>query len=174
MDYKQAADILDPATSREALLPYAYDPQYQKMLLRDACQVAAGVLRGVPDTNVGDKWISVKDRLPKKQGYYLVCCFLGKGTLYEEQSIDLIYFRGKQHWAKREKYITHWTYLPKPPVKGATKNTHIKIQYRGEELTLREICERLDDFQNKVNKYECEIRKYTESCDDCNFCKMED
>ena len=52
------------------------------------------------------------------------------------------------------------------------ENTHIKIQYHNEELTIREICERLDDLQNKVNK--CEIRKYTESCDDCNFCKMED
>ena len=56
----------------------------------------------------------------------------------------------------------------------AVKNTHIKIQYHGEELTIREICERLGDLQNKVNKYECEIRKYAESCDDCNFCKMED
>lgn len=53
-------------------------------------------------------------------------------------------------------------------------NQHIKIQYHNEELTIREICERLGDLQNKVNKYECEIRKYAESCDDCNFCKMED
>lgn len=45
MNYKQAADILDPTTSREALLPYAYDPQYQQMLLRDACQLAAQFLR---------------------------------------------------------------------------------------------------------------------------------
>lgn len=56
-----------------------------------------------------------------------------------------------------------------------TLNNHrIKIQYHNEELTIREICERLDDLQNKVNKYECEIRKYAESCDDCNFCKKED
>lgn len=54
------------------------------------------------------------------------------------------------------------------------KNQRVKIQYHNEELTVQEICERLDDLQNKVNKYECEIRKYTESCDDCNFCKMED
>lgn len=53
-------------------------------------------------------------------------------------------------------------------------NQHIKIQYRNEELTVQEICERLDDLQNKVNKYECEIRNYAESCEDCNFCKMED
>lgn len=58
-------------------------------------------------------------------------------------------------------------------VKGL-HDQHIKIQYHNEELTIREICERLDDLQNKVNKYECEIRKYTESCEDCNFCKMED
>ena len=53
-------------------------------------------------------------------------------------------------------------------------NSHIKIQYHNEELTVKEICERLDDLQNKVNKYECEIRNYAESCEDCNFCKMED
>lgn len=35
MTYEEAARILDPETSREALLPYAYDPQYQQMLLRD-------------------------------------------------------------------------------------------------------------------------------------------
>lgn len=45
MTYEEAARILDPETSREALLPYAYDPQYQQMLLRDACQLAAEVLR---------------------------------------------------------------------------------------------------------------------------------
>ena len=44
MTYEEAARILDPETSREALLPYAYDPQYQQMLLRKACVIAANVL----------------------------------------------------------------------------------------------------------------------------------
>ena len=52
MTYEEAARILDPETSREALLPYAYDQQYQQMLLRDACQLAAKVLRGVSTTNL--------------------------------------------------------------------------------------------------------------------------
>lgn len=43
MTYEEAARILDPETSREALLPYAYDPQYQQMLLRDACQLAESI-----------------------------------------------------------------------------------------------------------------------------------
>ena len=46
MTYEEAARILDPETSREALLPYAYDPQYQQMLLRKACVIAANVLEG--------------------------------------------------------------------------------------------------------------------------------
>ena len=50
MTYEEAARILDPETSREALLPYAYDPQYQQMLLRDACQMAAEVLRTKRET----------------------------------------------------------------------------------------------------------------------------
>ena len=46
MTYEEAARILDPETSREALLPYAYDPQYQQTLLRKACVIAANVLEG--------------------------------------------------------------------------------------------------------------------------------
>ena len=52
MTNEEAARILDPETSREALLPYAYDQQYQQMLLRDACRLAAKVLRGVSTTNL--------------------------------------------------------------------------------------------------------------------------
>lgn len=52
MTYEEAARILDPETSREALLPYAYDPQYQQMLLRDACRLAANLLRGVKTDEV--------------------------------------------------------------------------------------------------------------------------
>ena len=74
MTYEEAARILDPETSREALLPYAYDPQYQQMLLRDACQMAAEVLRCAVDTNAGDKWESAKDNPPKESGEYIVGC----------------------------------------------------------------------------------------------------
>ena len=45
MDYKQAADILDPATSREALRPYDYDRHRKYQVVEDACRIAAQVLR---------------------------------------------------------------------------------------------------------------------------------
>lgn len=177
MNYKQAADILDPATSREALLPYAYDPQYQQMLLRDACQLAAQVLRdrdeeiqknsenvtdfgvryrmvierlktlylrsadekgkilgmeryvfanymfdtmrvieglllqNVPDTNVGDKWVSVKDRMPEKSGEYLVSS-AELGAQFVDTSF---YFAGRKEWALFGEYLTHWMPMPELP-----------------------------------------------------------
>lgn len=52
MTYEEAARILDPETSREALLPYAYDQQYQQMLLRDACRLAAEMLRNDSNANI--------------------------------------------------------------------------------------------------------------------------
>ena len=177
MNYKQAADILDPTTSREALLPYAYDPQYQQMLLRDACQVAAqflrerdeeiqkisenvtdfGVryrmaierletlylrsadekgkilgmeryvfanymfdtmrviegllLRNVPDTNVGDKWVSVKDDPPKESGEYIVGCNRpGEGMVDTS-----FWFADRKEWALFGELVTHWMPMPELP-----------------------------------------------------------
>ena len=94
MTYEEAARILDPETSREALLPYAYDPQYQQMLLRDACQIAAEVLRGFTDTNAGDKWVSVKDELPSTDGEYLVAS-ADAGARFVETSF---YFANGKRW----------------------------------------------------------------------------
>lgn len=45
MTYKEAADILDPETSREALSPYALDCQMRMAVVNEACTIAAKVLR---------------------------------------------------------------------------------------------------------------------------------
>lgn len=111
MNYKQAADILDPATSREALRPYDYDYHRKYQLVEDACQVAAGVLRGVPDTNVGDKWVSVKDRMPEKSGEYLVSS-AELGAQFVDTSF---YFADKKEWALFGEHLTHWMEMPGPP-----------------------------------------------------------
>ena len=111
MTYEEAARILDPETSREALLPYAYDPQYQQMLLRDACQLAAKVLRGAADTNAGDKWVSVKDDPPKESGEYIVGC-----NRPGERMVDTsFWFTDRKEWALFGEEVTHWMPLPEPP-----------------------------------------------------------
>ena len=48
MSNEDAARILDPETSREALAPYAHDCQLRLAVTEEACTVAAKVLRG-PD-----------------------------------------------------------------------------------------------------------------------------
>jgi hypothetical protein len=41
----EAADILDPATTRKALRPYAFDCDYRKAVVQKACTMGAKALR---------------------------------------------------------------------------------------------------------------------------------
>ena len=50
MTYEEAARILDPETSREALRPYDYDQKRKLQVIDDACRVAAEVLRTKRET----------------------------------------------------------------------------------------------------------------------------
>ncbi len=45
MTWEEAARILDPETSREALDCWAYDPEKRLAVCNEACRVAARVLR---------------------------------------------------------------------------------------------------------------------------------
>lgn len=62
-------------------------------------------------------WISVDDRLPDDNGWYLV--HHSGGMLFSRELIDGTYFKSKKLWAnaKADKYgqITHWMPLPEPP-----------------------------------------------------------
>ena len=48
MTHEEAARILDPKTTREALNPYADSPAERMRLLDEACRIAADVLRNKP------------------------------------------------------------------------------------------------------------------------------
>lgn len=54
MTKAEAARILDPATSREALLPYAYDGPRRLEVVNEACRIAAEALRAEQETG---EWI---------------------------------------------------------------------------------------------------------------------
>lgn len=58
------------------------------------------------------KWISVKNKLPEAQGYYLVSYYC---STFDAYYIDIVYFRGKTKWAKGSERITHWMPLPELP-----------------------------------------------------------
>ena len=133
MTYEEAARILDPETSREALLPYAYDPQYQQMLLRKACVIAANAL----------------------ESYAALVASCPEG--------DLIMPGGETFEAKFLS-LPRVSYEPLRPADAMPVN-RIKIQYDGEELTVQEICERLERAETRAEK---KIKQLT-PCDRCAY-----
>ena len=139
MTYEEAARILDPETSREALLPYAYDPQYQQMLLRKACVIAANVL----------------------ESYAALTVSCPEG--------DLIMPGGETFEAKFLS-LPRVSYEPLRPADAMPVN-RIKIQYDGEELTVQELCNRLEKVENEkkmaINDLRvCSIENFME----CQYC----
>ena len=56
MDNKQAAYILDPVTTRQALASYAYDPAHRIQVVEEACRVAVRALRPVSREQVERIW----------------------------------------------------------------------------------------------------------------------
>lgn len=65
-------------------------------------------------------WVSVKDRLPKKKGEYLVTyhpCYWD--SVYPELWVGLDTFRGKSTWAKKKyQQVVAWMPKPKPYKRG--------------------------------------------------------
>lgn len=136
MTYEEAADILDPETRIETLVEIGYyngfnSDKAQSDAVNEACRIAADVLRNVPDTNVGDKWVSVKNKLPTlPDGDYchvmVITCQRGDNIslpMYYERAL----VRGKRverwkyHWDRivdPDDIPEYWMPLPEPPVKG--------------------------------------------------------
>ena len=139
MTYEEAARILDPETSREALLPYAYDPQYQQMLLRKACVIAANVL----------------------EGYAALTASCPEG--------DLIIPGGETFKAKFLS-LPRVSYEPLRPADAMPMN-RIKIQYDGEELTVQELCNRLEKIENEKKTAINDLRVCSiEGFMQCQYC----
>lgn len=57
------------------------------------------------------KWFSASEP-PKKPGYYL-CYFRFEPT---DQDIVCQNYYARSHWLSEHDRVTHWAYLPKPPV----------------------------------------------------------
>ena len=72
------------------------------------------------------KWILVKDRLPDKDGCYIVTacdegCSCGDGIWYDTVVIESEYYKGEWSWNENgteydiTDLVTHWQPLPNPP-----------------------------------------------------------
>ncbi len=119
MTKEQAARILDPETSREALLAYSADCMTRRAAVDEACTVAAKVLRETA-------WISVKDRLPDDDQMVLVIAS-GKPqqNLTLDRAIEIASYYTADSWVLEAwpewetPNVTHWMPLPEPPKEDA-------------------------------------------------------
>ena len=72
------------------------------------------------------EWISVDDRLPEKDGCYIVTacdegCSCGDGIWYDTVVIEAEYYKGEWSWNENgteydiTDLVTHWQPMPNPP-----------------------------------------------------------
>ena len=75
------------------------------------------------------EWISVEDRLPDKDGCYIVTacdegCSCGDGIWYDTVVIEAEYYKGEWSWNENgteydiTDFVTHWMQMPEPPEEG--------------------------------------------------------
>ena len=72
------------------------------------------------------EWVSVKDRLPDKDGCYIVTacdegCSCGDGIWYDTVVIEAEHYKGEWSWNENgteydiTDLVTHWMQMPNPP-----------------------------------------------------------
>ena len=109
MTREEAIRILDPVTTGEALAEIEYYNGFSGktaavQAVSDACVLAVAALREQGER----RWIPVTERLPDwRDGKVLV--FTKYGFSICERTVN-------NRWrGQHANWITHWTYLPKPP-----------------------------------------------------------
>ena len=84
-----------------------------------------------------NQWISVKDRLPEKEGEYLCyrrslndgyCELLRYGVIYNKGRKRTFYFFDSEYGDVEANNVTHWMELPEPPkeIENETNRTNTK------------------------------------------------
>lgn len=82
-----------------------------KLVRKDAVAIVEKCVEEAPSV---PQWISVEDRLPDKDGFYLAWYTFKDGG----HACDIFYYNCDSPILSA---ITHWTYLPEPPKENDTE-----------------------------------------------------
>lgn len=63
----------------------------------------------------GKGWISVKERLPKENGRYLVYLIYPAHLVYENEPCGYISIYSFKNDKFQSSFVTHWMEMPQPP-----------------------------------------------------------
>lgn len=105
--------LIDADALIDALMAYTWRDEDER-LIDDADEKREFIKNWMPDLPTVGGWISVKDRMPKEEGRYIVYADKGvKSAFYET-------YEGESRWTDEgERYwdihVTHWMPLPEPP-----------------------------------------------------------
>lgn len=107
------------------IITYAYYADDIPMQVATALDMAISALRArqEQESKPLNEWISVKDKLPEKDGNYLVTacdegCSAGEGIWYSTVVVVAEYYKGSWTWYDEyslEGIVTHWMPRPEPP-----------------------------------------------------------
>ena len=132
MTKEEAARILDPETSRDALCEIEYYNGFSgekavKEAVTDACRIAAAVLRDSARVD-REAWVDVKERMPEDDQGVVV---IANGKPIEHLTLKDAYELAE--WSKDDGWIlecwpvwdgavvTHWMPLPEAPEDGVVE-----------------------------------------------------
>ena len=124
-----AKEYIEREAAKRELLSWAVSINHPEYLMRDdALHIidsipAADVVEQEQESKPLNEWISVKDKLPEKDGNYLVTacdegCSAGEGIWYSMVVVVAEYYKGSWTWYDEyslEGIVTHWMPMPEPP-----------------------------------------------------------
>lgn len=122
MTNEEAARILDPETSREALAPWLLDCEGRMTVVEEACRISAEALRAQLKVERRPQWVSVTEQLPSDEKPVLAYYgFDNDGSGYLGMMfvgvLSYFCFDPDPHWqhADSNLVVTHWMPLPEGP-----------------------------------------------------------
>ena len=127
-----AKEYIEREAVKREMLSWAACMNHPEYLMKDD---ALHVIDSIPAADVVEQeqeskplngWISVQDRLPDKDGCYIVTacdegCSCGDGIWYDTVVIEAEHYKGEWSWNENgteydiTDLVTHWQPMPNPP-----------------------------------------------------------